>query len=543
MRQEEEEMIRKALLIAAIAGCFAAQAAPAWALGTTVDTSADGDDGDCTAVTMDCTLREAVDVAVDGNTVTIPVGINPVLTLGQEVQILDAITIEGAGASVTTVDAIAASAQNNAFFLFDPATIKDMTITGGRAQDGDDGVLPGESGDTGESGGAIGAVAPLTLDSVTITGNHAGNGGSGANGLTGPAPTAGGNGGLGGSGGGVAGFSTMSITNSTFSDNLAGDGGAGGTGGSDPTNTVSGANGGNGGSGGTGGGVYNQDPINVTNSTINSDIAGDGGLGGAPGTSTAGIGMAGAGGPGGSGGGINIGGAAALINSTITGNLAGAGGNSGAPNPQSGGYAGPGGGISALGAFGGYHLTIAGNAIATPGTGSPVGAAGQGGGIWVSGTLRNSIVASNLNASDPTTTNCIANVLNGLHNISFAGTGCAGFATGNPLLGPLTLNAPGTTETMALGPGSTAIDQVPALGASCEATDQRGLIRPVGPACDIGAYEAPVFPAPPPPPPPDGGTTALTPTLTPATPAAPAAAKCKKPRKLRKGKCVKKKKK
>lgn len=43
----------------------------------------------------------------------------------------------------------------------------------------------------------------------------------------------------------------------------------------------------------------------------------------------------------------------------------------------------------------------------------------------------------------------------------------------------------GPTKTQALGAGSAAID----AGAGCAATDQRGLARPSGPACDIGAYE------------------------------------------------------
>jgi hypothetical protein len=43
---------------------------------------------------------------------------------------------------------------------------------------------------------------------------------------------------------------------------------------------------------------------------------------------------------------------------------------------------------------------------------------------------------------------------------------------------------------MALGIGSPARDAVPASGAACEATDQRGISRPRGGGCEIGAYEA-----------------------------------------------------
>ena len=53
------------------------------------------------------------------------------------------------------------------------------------------------------------------------------------------------------------------------------------------------------------------------------------------------------------------------------------------------------------------------------------------------------------------------------------------------LLGPLADNG-GPTQTHALLPGSPAID---AAGDDCLAEDQRGISRPQGTACDIGAYE------------------------------------------------------
>ena len=62
--------------------------------------------------------------------------------------------------------------------------------------------------------------------------------------------------------------------------------------------------------------------------------------------------------------------------------------------------------------------------------------------------------------------------------------------TGNldadPLLGPLQDNG-GFTQTMALGPGSPAIDA--ADDSVCPATDQRGVPRPQGAGCDMGAFE------------------------------------------------------
>jgi hypothetical protein len=43
--------------------------------------------------------------------------------------------------------------------------------------------------------------------------------------------------------------------------------------------------------------------------------------------------------------------------------------------------------------------------------------------------------------------------------------------------------------TMALGRGSAAINRVPRRSAHCPSTDQRGVRRPWGGTCDIGAYE------------------------------------------------------
>jgi CSLREA domain-containing protein len=56
----------------------------------------------------------------------------------------------------------------------------------------------------------------------------------------------------------------------------------------------------------------------------------------------------------------------------------------------------------------------------------------------------------------------------------------------NPGLGPLADNG-GPTRTHALLPGSPAIDA--ASAQDCPPTDQRGVSRPQGAACDIGSYE------------------------------------------------------
>jgi hypothetical protein len=75
------------------------------------------------------------------------------------------------------------------------------------------------------------------------------------------------------------------------------------------------------------------------------------------------------------------------------------------------------------------------------------------------------------------------------HNVASDGS-CALTAAGdqphtNPLLGPLAQNG-GPTATHALPAGSPALD---AAGLACPAVDQRGVARPQGAACDVGAYE------------------------------------------------------
>lgn len=62
----------------------------------------------------------------------------------------------------------------------------------------------------------------------------------------------------------------------------------------------------------------------------------------------------------------------------------------------------------------------------------------------------------------------------------------------DPLLGPLLDNG-GPTPTRALLPGSPALDA--GDDTTCLPTDQRGISRPRGEACDLGAYEALAYPA------------------------------------------------
>ena len=90
----------------------------------------------------------------------------------------------------------------------------------------------------------------------------------------------------------------------------------------------------------------------------------------------------------------------------------------------------------------------------------------------------------------------------------YAGTGNLDM---DPKLGQLQNNG-GFTETMALGEGSPAINA--GTNTDCPATDQRGMIRPQGNQCDIGAYEY-VFPLTPTPTNTSSPTPTFTPTYTP----------------------------
>jgi uncharacterized repeat protein (TIGR02543 family) len=76
----------------------------------------------------------------------------------------------------------------------------------------------------------------------------------------------------------------------------------------------------------------------------------------------------------------------------------------------------------------------------------------------------------------------------GSGNLIGSNAGCPGMvSSADPLLGPLQLNSPGLTPTMAITAASPALDA--ADPATSLASDQRGLDRPQGNGFDIGAFE------------------------------------------------------
>ncbi len=475
-----------------------------------VNSSADPGDGVCDPVGMGdgCTLRDAIDDAVDGYSIVIDPGVDPALNALLTVN--ETLDIRGQGAAATTISKASAS-QFRAFTIGGvgkTVEIIDLKIDGFHAPDG----LTQNPATSGDEGGAIFHNADsLTLDGVRLTNNHAGDGGD---------DTVDDAGGEGGHGGAIFAGGPLRVENSTIDGNFAGDGGT----------AVGGS--GNAGEGGNGGGV-SAISATIINSTISGNQAGDGGATIVPAR-------------GGDGGGIITSGPALkMLNSTISGNSAGDG-SSLLP-------AGGGGGVYAETTEATLDfVTIAGN---TSGSGTN---AGYGGGIIneaVTLTLRNTLLAGNTlgTGAGAVGPNCAGpDPVDGLHNLQFPDDPACPmtFATGNPQLGGLANNG-GPTQTRALGPGSAALNQVPTMDCTDLApvplpltTDQRGsgfprMPTPFGGACDIGAFEV----QPPPPPSPPVTTPTLTPTVTPVTAPPATAKKCKKGRKLKKGKCVKKKKK
>ncbi len=111
------------------------------------------------------------------------------------------------------------------------------------------------------------------------------------------------------------------------------------------------------------------------------------------------------------------------------------------------------------------------------------------GGICGLGTMKNTIVA-NSTIGGTAGGNCSADITDGGGNLSYPDTTCPGI-NADPVLGPLQNNG-GPTWTMALGEGSAALDA--GDDAICAAPpvnnfDQRGIVRPQGLHCDIGAVE------------------------------------------------------
>jgi hypothetical protein len=396
--------------------------------------------------------------------------------------------------------------------------IVNSVITGNHAADGAAGTSPAGTGGPGGAGGGIYATTRLTVTDSVISANHSGNGGAGGAGADDDKAN-GGNGGTGGDAGGGGGIyapggpTSLTITNTTISGNSAGSGGTGGAGGTSGLGALAtGGTGGTGGFGGPGGGLFvGGETLSIANSTLSGNSAGAGGTGGRGGEGNTG-GTGGLGQIGGYAGGIaSLDNQINLTNVTLADNSAGTGGDGGNGGPSQTTGNGGNGGNGARGGHGGalltanlggsdalVHGTLSGNSAGAAGPGGSGGKGGGGatgtdgppgaggdifGGQPGMGSPLNIANTITVGASAPA---CLGFIANGGHNV-FA-DGCFGPPASNPLLGPLQNNG-GPTQTMALQPGSPAIDLVPTLAAQCPGTDQRGVFRPAGGACDAGAYE------------------------------------------------------
>jgi hypothetical protein len=192
-----------------------------------------------------------------------------------------------------------------------------------------------------------------------------------------------------------------------------------------------------------------------------------------------------------------------IRNSTFHGNSAGDGG---AAFPGDEGGDGGSGGAVAVTSTGGLLITqstIAGNTAGEPGADAD---AGDGGGVAAvfpapSIGVTGSIIANNVASADdgfmtePDGHNC-NDVTDLGDNISFgadrANDGCesAGFTFADPGLtaGPPANNG-GPTNTIAISPTGAAANAIDPASGDCAATDQRGVARPQGGACEVGAFE------------------------------------------------------
>ena len=201
------------------------------------------------------------------------------------------------------------------------------------------------------------------------------------------------------------------------------------------------------------------------------------------------------------GGGISASGGLAMSSSTVSGNAASAGSSG-----RAGGLLLDGSATDSI-----VNSTIASNLAAgfhTNGggietkvhalkvTNSTVArnSAGSAGGLLVTSgttTLEATIVARNTASPSP---DCKGTVASDGHNLIGKTLGCTGFGSvasdklnSDPKLGQLAANG-GPTRTLSLLNGSPALNAIPP--AQCAVTmDQRGVHRPQGANCDIGAFE------------------------------------------------------
>ena len=394
-------------------------------------------------------LRQAIidaDASNTDDTIEFASDVTGTITLTSGVLEIDhSLSITGPGASSL---AISGGGNSAVFSIFGgKVSISGLTVEAGNAG--------------GDSGGGIANDGALTLTNCAVFDNFAG-----------------------GDGGGIENIAVLTLINSTVSLNAAFQSGAGILNGGNGTLTLTNSTVSDNTAFQSGGGISNEATLMLTGSTVSGNTAVNGG-----------------------GGTFNQNGATmTLSNSTVSGNTAMDGGgilNGGVlhdavltvTNSTLSGNTGThsGGGIDNEGALTMTNSTFADNSAGTGG-----GIIGEGGSV----TLKNTIVASS-----PSGGNCVSSATftsNG-HNLS-DDTTCSSFLNGVGDLNdtPAGLDPDGLkdnggpTETIALLAASNSVDAVPLNptdyctandGTTPVATDQRGVPRSQGSACDIGAFE------------------------------------------------------
>ena len=451
-------------------------------------------------------LRQAITIAVSGDTIIFnPALAGQTITLSSTLVVNKNMTINGnAPASKVRVSG------NNTIRVFEVISGITLTLDSLDVRNGFSSVEQGSgvlnfgtvniknsifSGNVARHGGAIKNTGTLNIVNSTFSGNSA----------SGPANTS-------AYGGGIYNFGTLNIEDSTFAGNIASPyGGGGGVHNRSGTvsiinSTFSGNNARDGGainnnaegtatimnsifsgnSAENGGGIINYENLDITNSTFLSNSA----IGG--------------------GGGILNHGMLSLTNSTISSNSSGGeftssdgGGiyNDGTMTTANTTFSdnssnSDGGGIYNTNSLTIVNSTFSGNTdssgrgILSGGTLNITNSTFSESGILNVGTLnsRSNIFANSTFGSDCYNNGTIGININNLVETNSAPPNNCGTPTLtiDPKLGPLADNG-GPNQTLALLTGSPALDT--GDNATCTATDQRGVSRPQGDACDIGAYE------------------------------------------------------
>ncbi|HTP03376.1 MAG TPA: choice-of-anchor Q domain-containing protein [Anaerolineales bacterium] len=141
------------------------------------------------------------------------------------------------------------------------------------------------------------------------------------------------------------------------------------------------------------------------------------------------------------------------------------------------------------------NVTFSGNSVATPGNGDAMynkGSAAQISNtvLWGDGTVEivdDTVAVSTLTIQDSVIQGAVASVSDCLADGQAT---CTHVLTTTPALGILASNG-GSTQTRWLGAGSSALD-TGGVNVPCAIKDQRGVARPQGGTCDMGAYEVKV---------------------------------------------------